>query len=228
MKSDKRNETLGTFLLSGYILCMIPLADNNPTRTTPVITYLFIAMNLVFFAGQMLSPYGFEWSVNAYGLIPARLLGDAAGVEGAATPLTTLFTSMFLHGGVMHIAGNMLYLWVFGDNIENDLGRGRFILLYIFSGLAAAAAQIATGPMSPVPMIGASGAISGVLGAYLILHPRQSITVLVPNLGLTRLPALTVLGLWFGYQLLYGLLSNPAEGGVLGPHRWLRRRCSSG
>jgi membrane associated rhomboid family serine protease len=193
---------------------MIPLADNNPTRILPVLTYALIALNLVFFAGQTLGPYGFEWSVHAYGLIPARLFAGAAGVDGAASPVITILTSMFLHGGIMHIAGNMLYLYIFGDNIENDLGRPRFLLLYLLSGLAAAAAQIATGPASTVPMIGASGAISGVLGAYLILHPRQSITVLIPNMGLTRLPALTVLGLWFGYQLVYGLLSNPAEGGV--------------
>lgn len=194
---------------------MIPLADNNPTRITPLLTYCLIALNLVAFAGQLLSPYGFEWSVAAYGLIPARLFTEFSDVApGAASPLTSLFTSMFLHGSIMHIAGNMLYLWVFGDNIENDLGRPRFLLLYLLSGLAAAAAQIATGPTSTIPMIGASGAISGILGAYLMLHPKQAITVFVPNLGLTRMPALTVLGLWFGYQLLYGFLSNPSEGGV--------------
>lgn len=193
---------------------MIPLADNNPTHRTPVLTWLIIALCLTAFAGQMLGPLGFEWSVNAYGLIPARLFGAPPMVAGSADAYATLFSSMFLHGGIMHIAGNMLYLWVFGDNIENDLGPTKFLLLYLFSGLAAAAAQIATGPTSVIPMIGASGAISGVLGAYLVLHPRQPITVLVPNLGLTRLPALTVLGLWFGYQLLYGLLSNPSTGGV--------------
>lgn len=193
---------------------MIPLADNNPTHRTPVFTWLIIAACVVMFAGQALGPYGFEWSVQAYGLIPARLFGAESGIPGAADPYVTLLSSMFLHGGIMHIAGNMLYLWVFGDNIENDLGPGRYLILYLLSGLAAAAAQIATGPLSPVPMIGASGAISGVLGAYLILHPRQPITVLVPNMGLTRMPALAVLGLWFGYQLLYGLLSPSGEGGV--------------
>jgi len=103
---------------------------------------------------------------------------------------------------------------VFGDNIENDLGRGRFLLLYLLAGLAAAFAQMAVDPSSTIPMVGASGAISGVLGAYLILHPRQPITVLVPNMGVTRMPALAVLGMWFGYQLLYGLLADASSGGV--------------
>lgn len=193
---------------------MLPLADHNPTRTLPLVTWLLIALNAVAFAGQVLSPYGFEWSSYAYGLIPARLFGAPASVPGAASPALTVLTSMFLHGDILHIGGNMLYLYIFGDNIENTLGKPRFLLFYLLCGAAAAAAQIATGPASPIPMIGASGAISGVLGAYLILYPRQPITVLVPNFGFQQLPALAVLGLWFVYQLLFGLTSNPAEGGV--------------
>ncbi|TKW60818.1 MAG: rhomboid family intramembrane serine protease [Blastochloris viridis] len=193
---------------------MIPLSDRNPTHITPVLTYLLIGMNIVMFAGQMFGPYGFEWSVQAMGFIPARLLGEAGGVPGARSAVETLFLSMFLHGSLMHIAGNMLYLWVFGDNIENDLGRGRFVLLYLLSGVVAAFAQMAVDPSSTIPMVGASGAISGVLGAYLILHPRQPITVLVPNMGITQLPAMAVLGMWFGYQLLYGLLADASSGGV--------------
>lgn len=193
---------------------MLPLADNNPTHTLPVLTYLLLAMNLAMFAGQVLGPYGFEWSVQAMGFVPARLLGEATAVPGARAAWETLFTSMFLHGGVMHLAGNMLYLWVFGDNIENDLGRGRFVVLYLLAGLAAALSQMAIDPTSTIPMVGASGAISGVLGTYIVLHPRQSITVLVPNLGVTRMPALIVLGMWFGYQLLYGLLGGSEGGGV--------------
>ncbi len=193
---------------------MIPLSDSNPTHVTPVLTYVLIGLNLVMFAGQMLGPYGFEWSVAAMGFIPARLLGEAGGVPGAYEPWVTMFTSMFLHGSMMHIAGNMLYLWVFGDNVENDLGRGRFVVLYVLAGLVAAFAQMAVDPVSTIPMVGASGAISGVLGAYLILHPKQPITVLVPNLGITRMPALMVLGMWFGYQLLYGLLTDASGGGI--------------
>lgn len=193
---------------------MLPLADHNPTHILPVLTYLLIAANLVMFAGQVLGPYGFEWSVQAMGFIPARLLGEVAGVPGAREAWVTLFTSMFLHGGLMHLGGNMLYLWIFGDNIENDLGRGRFIVLYLLAGVAAALSQMAIDPASLVPMVGASGAISGVLGAYMVLHPHQNITVLVPNFGLTRMPALVVLGMWFGYQLLYGLLGGGEGGGV--------------
>ncbi len=193
---------------------MMPLADHNPTHITPWLTYGLIAMNLVMFAGQMLGPYGFEWSVQAMGFIPARLLGEMEGVPGARQPFETLLTSMFLHGGIAHIAGNMLYLWVFGDNIENDLGRGRYLLLYLLAGFAAALAQMAVDPMSTIPMVGASGAISGVLGAYIVLHPHQRLTVLAPYIGLTQMPAVLVLGMWFGYQLLYGLLSDASGGGV--------------
>jgi membrane associated rhomboid family serine protease len=200
--------------LWGYSAAMIPLSDRNPTHITPILTYLLIGMNLVMFAGQVFGPYGFEWSIAAMGFIPARLLGEVEGVAGAREAWVTLFTSMFLHGSLMHIGGNMLYLWVFGDNIENDLGRGRFVVLYLLSGLVAALAQMAVDPASTIPMVGASGAISGVLGAYLILHPRQPITVLVPSFGITRMPALVVLGMWFGYQLLYGLVADASGGGV--------------
>lgn len=194
---------------------MLPLADHNPTRTLPLLTWALIAACVVCFIGQTLGPNGMEWSINAYGFVPARLLsGLPATVPGAAEPWVTLLTSMFLHGSFMHIAGNMLYLHIFGDNVESDLGRPLYLLLYLVGGLAAAAAQALPNPGSPIPMVGASGAISAVLGAYLVLHPRQPITVLIPNAGLTRMPALAVLGLWFVYQLIYGLASNPAEGGV--------------
>jgi membrane associated rhomboid family serine protease len=194
---------------------MLPLADHNPTRTKPVVTWVIIATCVVAFLGQLGGPNGFGWSVAAYGFIPARLFaGLASPVPGAAEPAVTLLTSMFLHGGVMHLLGNMLYLHIFGDNIENDLGRPRYLLLYIAAGLAAAMAQALPGPSSSVPMIGASGAISGILGAYLVLHPRQPVTVLVPNYGLTRMPAMLVLGLWFAYQLLYGFLGGNQGGGV--------------
>lgn len=194
---------------------MIPLSDHNPTRIVPLFTWVLIALNLLAFTGQMLSPHGFEWSVYAYGFIPARLFGGAELPPElmAATPFATLFSSMFLHGSLMHIGGNMLYLWVFGDNVENDLGRVRFILFYLITGVAAALSQGLLDPTSTIPMVGASGAISGVLGAYIVLHPRQRITVLIPNAGVTQMPALVVLGLWFGYQLVLGLLNMGGEGG---------------
>lgn len=194
---------------------MIPLSDNNPTHITPFFTYALIALNVLAFIGQISSPHGFEWSVYAYGFIPARLFEGAALPPEvmAASPLATLFSSMFMHGSLAHIGGNMLYLWVFGDNIENDLGRTRFILFYLITGVAAAMAQGLLDPTSTIPMVGASGAISGVLGGYLVLHPKQRITVLIPNAGLTQMPALLVLGMWFGYQLILGLANMGGEGG---------------
>jgi membrane associated rhomboid family serine protease len=194
---------------------MIPLADNNPTHRAPVFTWLLIALNVLAFVGQLSSPHGFEWSVYAYGFIPARLFTGAELPPEvmAASPLATVFSSMFLHGSLMHIGGNMLYLWVFGDNIENDLGRIRFILFYLLTGVAAALSQGLLDPASTIPMVGASGAISGVLGGYLVLHPKQSVTVLIPNAGITQMPALVVLGLWFGYQLVLGMVNMGGEGG---------------
>ena len=129
----------------------------------------------------------------------------------------TLLTSMFLHGGWLHLIGNMLYLWIFGDNVEDAMGHGRFVLFYLVCGLAAALAQAGLDPGSEVPMVGASGAISGVLGAYLMLHPRAHVLVLIP-LGiltqLVRLPALIVLAFWFGLQLFQQLSAPPGQGGV--------------
>jgi membrane associated rhomboid family serine protease len=204
---------------------MLPLADNNPDRSFPAVTWLLIAVNVVAFAGQVLSPHGFEWSVYTWGFIPARLLSDMESLpldhtladaigDLASPPLATLFTSMFLHGGLMHIAGNMLYLYIFGDNVEDRMGKLPFLLFYLLCGLAAAMTQGLISPHSVIPMVGASGAISGVLGAYVVLYPRQPVTVLVPNLGLTQVPALVVLGLWFGTQFLLSLTSNPADGSV--------------
>jgi membrane associated rhomboid family serine protease len=131
-------------------------------------------------------------------------------------PLATVFTSMFLHGGWLHLIGNMLYMWIFADNIEDAMGHARFVVFYLLCGIAAALAQALPAPGSEIPMIGASGAISGVLGAYLLLHPRAHVMVLIP-LGffsqLTRLPALLVLGLWFALQLV-SELGAPEGAGV--------------
>ncbi len=193
---------------------MIPLADHNPTRSPSVITWATIAACIVAFIGQVGGPNGMEWSVFAYGFIPARLFHSAElPFPAPSGAIETVFSSMFLHGSLMHLGGNMLYLWVFGDNIENALGKFRFVLFYLFCGVAAALSQAALDPASTVPMVGASGAISGVLGAYMVLYPRQPITVLIPNAGVQQVPALAVLGLWFGTQLLYGLGSLGAGGG---------------
>jgi membrane associated rhomboid family serine protease len=198
---------------------MIPLHDDNPTTRRPVVTVALIAICvLVYFWQVSLPPSQAQAAVYSFGFIPALLFTDVSlPAELARVPATmTLFTSMFLHGSFMHLAGNMLYLWVFGNNIEDVCGHLRFVLFYLLCGLLAAFAQALPDPSSQVPMIGASGAISGVLGAYLVLFPHARVRTLIP-LGLiffTTIPAGWLLGFWFVFQLLSGLGSSAAEGGV--------------
>ena len=204
---------------------MFPLKDDLPTRTTPVITVGLIVLNALAFVYQVILEAGdlgegagaAQAFVMEFGLIPCRLTGACAKVSDLPSPPLTIFTSMFLHGSVFHIAGNMLYLWIFGNNVEDTLGHGRFVVFYLASGVAAAVTQTLVGPDSRVPMIGASGAISGVLGAYFVLFPQASVLTLV-ILGffwrLVRIPALVVLGFWMVVQILNGLGSFGAGGGV--------------
>jgi membrane associated rhomboid family serine protease len=195
---------------------MIPLHDDNPTRIRPVVTILFIAACvLVFLYQASLGPDQGERFVFLLGAIPAAIFGGQTEFT-AIPPELTLLTSMFLHGGLMHLAGNMLYLWIFGNNIEDAMGHVRFVVFYVVCGLAAAMTHALTDPGSTIPMIGASGAISGVLGAYLLLYPRAQILVLVPLGIFTRLmyiPAGWVLGLWFFMQLISGSGSIGRGGG---------------
>ncbi|MGQ0587723.1 MAG: rhomboid family intramembrane serine protease [Gammaproteobacteria bacterium] len=202
---------------------MIPLKDDNPTRATPFVNYALIAGCVLVFLWQVSLGGRIEGAIYAYGLIPDVLLGDARlPPELRAVPAwATVFTSMFLHGGWMHLIGNMLYLWIFADNVEDRFGHGRFVVFYALCGIAAAMAQALPDPQSQVPMVGASGAISGVLGAYLLMFPRAHVLVLVP-LGfltqLVRLPALLVLGLWFAMQLLSEMLAPPGAGVAFRAH----------
>ena len=196
---------------------MIPLRDDNPVRSRPVVTIALIVLcSLVFLWQISLSPYGQQQAAYLFGLIPAVLFGNAE-LQGQWIPAgATLVTSMFLHGGWLHLLGNMLYLWIFGDNIEDRLGRGRFIAFYLLCGVVAALGQGLADPRSEVPMIGASGAISGVLGAYIVLYPRAKILVLVPLvifITTLRVPALVVLGIWFAGQLLSSLAAESGAGG---------------
>lgn len=182
---------------------MIPLRDANPTRRLPVVTLLLILANVVVFVYelQVQSRGQLQQFLQQWALIPALLW------NGDSAELVTLFTAMFLHGGWMHLIGNMLYLWVFGDNIEDQLGSARFLVFYLVCGLGAAVAQIAIDPTSQIPMLGASGAIAGVLGGYLVLFPRARVLTLVPLVIFYRLlevPAVLVLGFWFVLQLLNG------------------------
>ena len=199
---------------------MIPLHDDNPTELRPAVTVGIIAACTLVYLWEVGHPPG-ELNLLFYslGFIPALLFGDAELPPDVVlvSPAVSLLTSMFLHGGFLHVAGNMLYLWIFGNNVEDAMGHARFAVFYVLCGIAAALAQGLADPGSTVPMIGASGAIGGVLGAYLLLHPRSRILVVIP-LGIIlqpmRIPAYFVLGLWFVFQLLAGGVSAGQEGGV--------------
>jgi membrane associated rhomboid family serine protease len=188
---------------------MIPLRDNIPSHRTPVVTVGLIAANILVYVNQlMLPPQAAVQFIHLYGLIPLEISGGDLLVSHPVPLYATVFTSMFVHGGLFHLGGNMLYLWIFGDNVEDRIGRRKFLVFYLLSGLAAAATQIWTDPASKIPMVGASGAISGVLGAYLFLFPHARVLTLIP-LGffyrLVEVPALIVLGFWIIVQVLNGV-----------------------
>ena len=199
---------------------MIPLKDENSTLSTPILSYTIIGICILVFLIQISSP-GFENGslFYSYGVVPASLLGTESLPNdlNKIDPYLTLITSMFMHGGFMHLIGNMLYMWIFADNIEDDLGKTKFIIFYLAAGAAAALTQVYLNVNSTVPMVGASGAISGVLGAYLIRYPRNKVLVLIP-LGiftqLLKIPALFVLGFWFILQFVSSAGSSSEGGGV--------------
>ena len=205
---------------------MIPLKDINRTRTFPAVTLFLIAVNAAVFVYQLSLGSGplLTGLFYQFGLVPRALLSFGYWQDaGILLGLAPLFTSMFLHGGWMHFLGNMLYLWVFGDNVEDWLGSLRFLLFYLVCGLLAALLQIAVNPASPIPMIGASGAISGVLAAYLVLFPGARVLTFVPILFffyLVRLPALIFLGLWFLLQFFNGAVSLTAGDLSMGGTAW--------
>ena len=174
---------------------MIPLRDVIPSRTTPYITITIIALNAIAWLFEISLPHdALNEFLTIYGVVPAYF----------AWP--TLITSMFLHGGWMHVIGNMWYLWIFGDNVEDRVGHGRFIVFYLLCGIAAAAGQVVVDPNSTLPVIGASGAIAGVMGAYIVLYPHSRILMLFPfPFFLYELPALFFLGFWFLMQFLSGV-----------------------
>lgn len=179
---------------------MIPLRDANPSRHTPVVTIALIVINVLV--------YLYQWTLSGsdqlfsffdtWAIIPAQL------TNSFGTEFFTVFTAMFMHGSWLHLGGNMLYLWIFGDNIEDQLGATRYILYYVVGGLAATAAQVIVDPNSPIPNVGASGAIAAVLGGYLVLYPQARVTTLVFRF-VTQVPAYVVLGFWFVLQLFQGL-----------------------
>ncbi|MCF8040895.1 MAG: rhomboid family intramembrane serine protease [Desulfarculaceae bacterium] len=187
---------------------MIPIRDENPIQGTPYVTLGIIALNVLVYLYQLVLPAQRELVfVYQYGVVPALLTGSVAVPEPLAwlpQPLT-LVTSVFLHGGFFHLAGNMLYLWIFGNNIEDRLGPVRFVAFYLLGGVLASLAHVLAGPASQLPMIGASGAIAAVLGAYFLLYPRANVVVLIWFfffVQLIRVPAVIVLGVWFLFQVL--------------------------
>ena len=196
---------------------MIPLRDNLPTRHLPILTILLISLNaFVFLKAFLLGPLAGQRFISYYGLIPCGLTGHCVIVGRAFSPEITLITSMFVHAGFFHLAGNMLYLWIFGNNVEDAMGKVRFAIFYLVCGVGSASIQMLVNPASRLPMVGASGAISGILGAYLVLFPHARILTLVP-LGILfpvfEIRAVFVIGFWIIVQILNGLLTFSFEGG---------------
>ena len=196
---------------------MIPLRDDNPTTIRPLVTVGLIVACILIFLWQSSLGVGQGAAVYALGVIPAVLFGQAqlAPELGWVTPVLTPMPAMFLHGGIFHLLGNMLYLWIFGNNIEDAMGHGRFVVFYLLCGIAAVFAQALPDTSSVIPMIGASGAISGVLGAYLLLYPRARVLVLIPLgffLHTMRLKAGLVLAIWFLIQIFSSLSAGDGPG----------------
>jgi membrane associated rhomboid family serine protease len=209
---------------------MFPLKDENPTEITPFVTVALIAINVAVWVFVQSAGLGdrFVASLCTYGAIPGEITGVIPGGEllqlgpvhycpTGGLVRVTLLTSMFLHGGWMHLIGNMWFMWVFGNNIEDSMGHLRFVVFYLLTGLIASGAHILTSFSSGVPMVGASGAISGIMGAYIVLYPRVRVLTLIPiffYIQIVALPAAVMLGFWFVFQLLSGFLSPGLGGGV--------------
>lgn len=195
-----------------------PIKDNVPTVRKPILTIALIVINTVIFLFSMtLGREGFQWFTVQYGYIPFEFWNSVELTPNL--PVSTYFTmisSMFMHGGWMHLIGNMLFLWIYGNNVEDYFGRVRFILFYLFAGFMAIGLFTLFGPNSQIPLVGASGAIAGVMGAYMVLYPKAKVTVLIVFffIQFVELPAKLVLGMWFAYQLLMVVMSSSSGGGV--------------
>jgi membrane associated rhomboid family serine protease len=194
---------------------VLPLADHNPRRTTPVVNVILIIINVVVFFWEISLGRYLERALFGVAFIPARFWYAPVDPRNVAT----MFVSMFLHGGWLHLGGNMLYLWIFGDNIEDRLGHFRYLIFYFLSGIAATLAHAIANPGSRMPSIGASGAIAGVLGAYVLLFPRQRVTTLIPIfvfIAVREVPAVFLLGFWFVLQFFAGAATLGANAGEQG------------
>jgi membrane associated rhomboid family serine protease len=195
---------------------MIPLRDNIASEKIPFVNYTFIAINVVVFFYELMLGAGLDTFFYQFGVVPAYV---TAGIYGPRYEVLPLITSMFLHGGWMHIIGNMLFLWIFGDNIEDRMGHFLYFFFYLASGIGASLLHIATNPGSEIPTVGASGAIAGVMGAYFILYPRArvlSAIILIYFIRLIEIPAIIFLGIWFVIQIFSGVVSfgGVESGGV--------------
>lgn len=191
---------------------MLPIRDHNPSGKTPYVTYALIALNVGIFLSywplfsdpRAINAFFFEWA-----MLPVLVTQEAA--------YESMFTSMFLHGGWMHLAGNMLFLWIYGDNMEEEFGHLGYLIFYLACGIAAAVTHVAAAPYSQVPTVGASGAIAGVMGGYLLLFPKARIDIFIFLIIIFRIipiPAWIVLGLWFALQIFGGVGADPDQGGV--------------
>lgn len=202
---------------------MIPLKDKNPTRTVPVVNVTLILINIGVFLYEVSLGKELGHFIDQFGLIPARTVPSFTQLQLSAGAIVPIFSSLFIHGGWLHLGGNMLYLWIFGDNVEDKLGHTRYLAFYLICGSAASALHMVIDPMSPVPTVGASGAISGVLGAYLLMFPRARVVTVIPIfifLQIAELPALLVLGFWFVMQFFNGLISLGYETAGMGGVAW--------
>lgn len=198
---------------------VIPIRDDNPTKRFPIVTVALIAINIAIFIYMLQLPSRealFDF-YQRYALIPKAIVTGMPVTANSVQPVyLTLITNMFLHGDFLHIGFNMLFLWIFGNNIEDTFGRFRFILFYLLAGIGGAFLQIATNPGSTIPNLGASGAISGILAAYLILFPRARVLTVIPIIfifEIVRIPAIILIGFWFALQILSGLFSLGGDGG---------------
>lgn len=194
-----------------------PIRDDNPTVRKPVLTVSLIVVNsLVFLLSYFQGARGFQMAVIDYGYIPSLFLHPSAYADAPPHLWLTPLTSMFMHGGWMHLIGNMVFLWIFGNNIEDYFGRIKFLIFYLLSGVAAIALYTLFNPGSNAPLVGASGAIAGVMGAYLVLHPRAQVTCLIVFfiIQFVVLPAKVVLGIWFALQIFMSMIGSSTGGGV--------------
>jgi len=198
---------------------MIPISDELPTRRLPIVTWMIIGVNVLVFLYELLLGSGVDEFFMAWGAVPAYITDPLQYPLASAT----LFTSMFIHAGWSHLIGNMLYLFIFGDNVEDALGPVLYGLFYLVAGIVAGLAQVIVAPSSTVPGVGASGAIAGALAVYLVLYPRAPVRVLVPGfyfMRMARMPSLIVLGFWFVLQLFNGFWSLGAMGVATGGVAW--------